>query len=155
MYAYVVNNPINFIDSAGLSPFDGLGTATRNVVGAIGKGLKNAVGASILSAGPGINSNFERQLINNYFFGEGQDFVMSQDQTSRYNQNPNSPEFDYGIGRPNPNSNGRIDRYDFDPQPWGRRTIPAEIATRMGRYIGDMFGGVSFDVYPNRSSSCP
>lgn len=37
---------------------------------------------------------------------------------------------------------GRPDYYDFDPKPWGQRTIPAEISTR----IVGMFPGTPYQV---------
>jgi len=150
LYGYTFNDSVNFIDQNGMSMLGDIGNALSYVASAIGSAVKAGIGASILSAGPGINSDFERQLVGHYFFGNGKNFTMTQGQTCRYNQNPNSSEFDYGIGRANPDSNGRIDRYDFDPQPWGERSLGAEVATRMARHIGGTFGGRPFDVFPRK-----
>lgn len=113
------------------------------------------IGASILKAGPNIDSHLENQMIDHFFHGEGADFILSPDQTSRYLESPAprfDPEFDYGIGRENPSGdNDRIDRYDFDPQDWGERTYKAEVATRMAEVVGKIFGGEGYDVYLHKS----
>jgi hypothetical protein len=36
------------------------------------------------------------------------------------------------------------DRYDFNPQPWGVRTIPAEISTRFGAMLPGRPYGIEF-----------
>jgi len=152
-YGYVGGNPLKWIDRYALD-IEGYEPYEIPDDGGVSRGIRRGLGASILGAAPGINSGFERQLIDHYFFDEGRNFYMSPEQMSRYNQNPNSSEFDYGIGRSNPNADGRIDRYDFDPQPWGNRQWSAEVATRIGRFIGDTFGGVPFDIFPNREELC-
>jgi len=109
--------------------------------------LKNAVGASILTAAPGIDSAVEKRMVSHFFFGNGQPFILTSGESARYAQNPLSSEFSFGIGRANPGANGRIDVYDFDPQPWGNRTNFAEVATRGANNIGNTFGGQAFDVF--------
>ena len=121
--------------------------ALRVVMSAIGSGLRSAVGTSILSEGPRIGSALEKGMVEHFFFGNGTDFYLSHSQARRYLRNPTSDEFDFGIGRPAVGSNGRLDRYDFDTQPWGRRSWDAEFATRTAGAIGEAFGGVPFDVF--------
>lgn len=83
----------------------------------------------------------------------GGDFRLTPEETARYLINPMSSEFSYGIGRANPGQNGRIDIYDFDPQPWRNRTFSAEVATRAANVIGNVFGGQPYDVFLSSTGS--
>ncbi len=172
-YAYCNNNPINCNDPTGLLSFEDLqniGSAFSNVGQAFGGALKNATGAAILTSLPGVDSAVEKRLATQFFFGKGTDFFLTQGETSRLNslsKPERDPEFNFGIGRLNPDpTSGRIDVFDFDPQPiklrdnfFGNlfdpsermlenRGLKAEFGTRFGNFLGETFGGQSFEVFP-------
>jgi hypothetical protein len=130
VYAYVQNNPLSFVDPSGLALLDG-----------------RQVGKSILGLAPKINSPLEHNLIRHYFYGDGKPYYMTPGETSRYQQNPNSTEFDFAIGSANPDvTTDRIDTYDFNP---GNRDWYPELATRGAGIVGKLFGGEEFDIYPS------
>lgn len=91
--------------------------------------------------------------MNHFFFGGGQDFFLTQSQTNAILSSPNTaadPQFDFGIGRLNVNPNaGSIDTFDFDPQPFGQRSLVGEIATRTANVIGGApLVGQPFNILP-------
>ncbi len=105
------------------------------------------IGAAILGLVPKIDNPIECHLIDHYFYGDGQPFYMTSDETTRYQQNPLTSEFNYAIGSANPDPvTGSIDVYDFN---WGNRPLGPEIATRLGGLVGDLFEGKEFEVYPS------
>jgi uncharacterized protein RhaS with RHS repeats len=146
LYVYAANNPIMFMDPKGLCKEAAGGIIYAGQV--LLENLKNATGAAILSSLPGVDSVLEKRLAEHYFFGKEEPFYLTQSETDRLNTNVYTSEFNFGIGRLNPSSNGRIDVYDFDPQPWGNRTFIGEVGTRFGDYLGQTFGGAPFEVFP-------
>jgi len=127
-----------------------------------GLGGFNLGNNTILTSLPGVDSPVEQRLAKQFFFGKGKDFFLTQGETSRLNQKPDTSEFNFGIGRLNPGPNGRIDVFDFDLQPFEvdlgntfdpnrsifvNRTPIGEVGTRFGNFIGETFGGEAFDIF--------
>ena len=107
-------------------------------------------------------SPVEERLASHFFFGKGTNFFLTPEETFRLNQNPKTSEFNFGIGKLNSAPNGRVDLFDFDPKPvlirddllafgtdfFTNRTPIGEIGTRFGNYLGETFGGQSFEIFP-------
>ena len=139
LYAYVGGNPVGVVDPSG--------QFRENLMADLGKGL----GIIFFSSAPKIDSDVERRLVENYFIGNGGPFYLTQEETARYRQNPQSVEFDFGIGNvANPQASGLLDTYDFNS---GNRPLYPEVATRVAGAVGPPLGGKDFNVYT--SPGCP